>query len=235
VRVGSMIAAIVRAFATLWLREEWAIVRSQIERHQTFLLLHRHFTPPRLAQLLLISGEDRRHGRHPGYDVQAMIRAFVHRAFFRSREGASSIEQQIVRVVTGRFERTWRRKVREILLASLVASHFPKQLTPSLYLSIGYYGWRMNSFVQASRRLALLDDLSLADAAALVARLKYPEPRNPPKSRLQQIDARMRYLKNLYEIHRLDGTYGHLGIVTDGTTIRHREEPTGALGSTPCG
>src|SRR5207244_8697723 len=101
------------------------------------------------------------------------------------REGASTIEQQIVRVLTNRFERTFVRKVHEVLLAALVADLFPKSATPRLYLSIGYFGWRMDGFLQACRRLELRPDiLSLDDAADVVARLKYPEPHTAPPSRV---------------------------------------------------
>jgi len=129
----------------------------------------------------------------------------------------------LVRVVTNQFERNLRRKVREILLASLVTEYFSKTETPAIYLSVGYYGWRMNSYSQACRRLNLRpDNLSLDDAAALVARLKYPEPSIAPSQRTEQIVQRKEYLKRLYRRHLQDGTYLHLGIGTDGKTISIR-------------
>ena len=63
--------------------------------------------------------------------------------------GASTINQQLVRVLTNRYERTFKRKVKEILLASLVARAIPKTDIPGIYLSVAYFGWRMNGLVQA--------------------------------------------------------------------------------------
>ena len=224
---------LVRSIARLFLCREWVLVCSCIERYLAFLNTHPYHTPPIVAQLLLVSAEDRRHGRHPGYDLRAIARAVIRRFLFSRREGASTIEQQIVRVVTNRFDRTWRRKIREILLASLVAEYFPKFVTPLLYLSIGYYGWRMNNFVQACSRLALPPDhLSLDQAAELVARLKYPQPAIASSRRLEQIKQRTQYLKRLYRKHLLDGTYNHLEIAY-GNPLPSRRKFAETLGLIP--
>ena len=70
---------------------------------------------------LLAAIEDRKFFIHDGYDVLGMIRA-VHVFIFRSKlEGASTIEQQLVRVLTDRRELTLYRKFREICLASAVS------------------------------------------------------------------------------------------------------------------
>jgi len=194
------------------LRREWAFLRPEILRLNADLARKPSLAPSLMAQRLLVSGEDRRHGRHPGFDAIAICRALWRRIGEGRREGASTIEQQIVRVVSNRFEPTVTRKVREVLLASLVAELLPKSATPSLYLSIGYFGWRMNGFAQACRRLGLRSaSLSLDDAAALVARLKYPEPRQASVFRLHQIERRCLYLRALFYHHLEDGTYQHLG------------------------
>jgi membrane peptidoglycan carboxypeptidase len=132
-------------------------------------------------------------------------------------EGASTIEQQIVRVITGRYERTLRRKIREIFLAVLVARFFPKAVLPAVYLAIGYYGWRMNGYVQACRRLGLSPQvLTPEEAAGLVARLKYPQPQDASFIRMLQIDRRAKHLRCLHQRHIFAGKYGHL----NGKTIR---------------
>lgn len=163
-----------------------------------------------------MSGEDHRHARHSGFDPIAIGRAVWRRLIRESREGASTIEQQIVRVVTGRYERTLRRKVREIFLAILVAHSFPKETLPAVYLVIAYYGWHMNGYSQACQRLGLSSHcLTLDEAAGLVARLKYPQPREAPVQRMLQIERRVKHLRILYRQHINDGTYKHL----NGTTL----------------
>lgn len=190
---------------------EWSVVRDRIAREWRLLSRSPAFAPPLLAQQLLVSGEDHRHSRHPGFDVIAIGRAMWRRLSRGTREGASTIEQQIVRVVTGRYERTYRRKMREIVLAVLVAHRFPKAILPAVYLRIGYYGWRMNGYREACLRLGI-DCVSLSphDAAKLVARLKYPQPRQLPHRRELQIDLRARHLCTLYRRHVCTRTYEHL-------------------------
>jgi membrane carboxypeptidase/penicillin-binding protein len=205
-------AYIIRVIAKTLLRAEWAALHSEVIRRHSMLTDGSNPVAPLLVQRLLVSGEDHRHGRHCGFDLYAICRAIWRRVAWSRREGASTIEQQIVRVLTNRFEPTVSRKVRELLLAALLSKAIPKSATPSLYLSIGYFGWRMNSFAQACRKLGIRPDtISLEEAAGLVARLKYPEPHVSPVSRLAQINRRCEHLKHLYRRHLADGTYSHLG------------------------
>jgi len=207
-----MAAYMMRVIAKTFLRSEWAVLRSQIIRRQRILTDGSNPVAPLVVGRLLVSGEDHRHGRHCGFDLYAICRAIWRRVASGRREGASTIEQQIVRVLTNRFEPTIGRKVREILLAALLSEAVSKRDMPILYLSVGYFGWRMNGFTQACRRLGIHPDtISLDEAAGLVARLKYPEPRVSPPSRLAQIKRRREHLKRLYERHLADGTYNYLG------------------------
>jgi transglycosylase len=168
---------ILRAYAHLFLGASIVELRRIIASRWTALNEGRRPMPPLLAIQLLVSGEDHRNGRHSGIDVRAIARAIWRTYVQRRREGGSTIEQQLVRVLTGRFERTIRRKVREILLAVVVAHEFEKRLLATLYLDAAYYGWHMNGFAQACHRLAITPaHMDLLAAAGLVARLKYPQP-----------------------------------------------------------
>ena len=204
------------------LAPDWEVIRGRIESECARLASSPELAPSTSMQRLLVSGEDHRHGRHPGFDPIAIGRALWRRLSRGSHEGASTIEQQIVRVITNRYERSIARKIREILLAILVADRYPKHILPGVYLAIGYYGWRMNGYDQARRRLGLSPHCAtLHDAARLVARLKYPQPRDTWVLRLAQIDRRAKHLCALYRRHATDGTYGYL----DGPTVRNRSAP----------
>ena len=63
---------------------------------------------------------------------------------------------QLVRVLTGRFERSWRRKIDEMVLAVLLTRHVPSNELPALYLSVGYYGFRrvVSAIVRGLRTVA---------------------------------------------------------------------------------
>ncbi len=206
-----MLIGLLRFVAKIIMRKDWRFVHDRIAFELSQIAKEDKCSPSLAAQLLLVSGEDHRHGRHCGFDLYAICRATWKRVTWQSREGASTIEQQIVRVITKRFEVTVRRKVREILLAALVAESFPKALLPSVYLRVGYYGWRMDGYSQACNSLGLHPKyLSLGQAASLVARLKYPQPRVMPGHRVDQIRCRSQHLLALYQYHKLDGTYDHL-------------------------
>jgi membrane carboxypeptidase/penicillin-binding protein len=207
-----MAAYILRVIVKTLLHAEWETLCAALMRSRRMLTHGLYPTTPLVVQRLLVSAEDHRHARHCGFDVYAICRAIWRRVAFGRREGASTIEQQIVRVLTNRFEPTVSRKLHELMLAALLSEAIPKSQMPNLYLSIGYFGWRMNGFAEACRRLGVRPDtISLDEAAALVARLKYPEPRVAPLARLTQINRRREHLKHLYGRHLANGAYSHLG------------------------
>ncbi|MCY4496528.1 MAG: transglycosylase domain-containing protein [Rhodospirillaceae bacterium] len=144
---------------------------------------------------LLVAGEDHRIALHPGVDPLALCRA-AWRTYGRGRvEGGSTVAMQFVRVLTGRFENSWRRKMREMALAVVATRYAHRSELASLYLLVGYYGWRMNGFGQACRRLGIdPKTCSLRDSAMLIARLKYPQPRDCSVTRWAQIVGRGEYL-----------------------------------------
>ena len=205
------LAQMVSVFALFLLRREWLDLRDDLARIYRAHVNALGSPPTPLAQQLLISGEDHRFFRHRGIDPIAVCRAMWRGIVLGQREGASTIEMQIVRVVSRRFERTLRRKVRELALATLVAREIPKHALPSLYLRIGYFGWRMNGFEGACRRLGVSPEaLTPGQTAALVARLKYPQPRLTSPDRWNKINTRAQHLLRLHSQHKDDRTYAGL-------------------------
>ena len=172
----------------------WAAVRHKVDAARA-RLASAEVRPNRSMCRLLVVGEDHRIALHPGVDPLALCRA-AWRTYCRGRrEGGSTVAMQLVRVFAGRFERSWRRKADEMILAMLVTRHVPSDELPSLYLSVAYYGWGMNGFVQACRRLRIDPEYcSLQESASVVARLKYPEPRTCTTVRRLQIARRSEYL-----------------------------------------
>ena len=179
----------------------WTKLASQVEAARAQLATA-ELRPNRSMCRLLVLGEDHRIARHPGVDPVALCRALWRTYCCGRREGGSTIAMQLVRVLTGRFERSWRRKANEIVLALRVTRHVPRGELPELYLSVGYYGWRMNGFDQACRHLRIDPaSCSLRESAMLVARLKYPEPRTCSSVRRGQIAKRSEYLMERFKDH----------------------------------
>jgi penicillin-binding protein 1A len=146
---------------------------------------------------ILVLGEDRRFYSHYGVDTKATIRAFLCSLINRQLQGGSTITQQLVRVLTGRYEVTLSRKVFEMALAAKVDASYAKETQLLCYVSIAYFGWQMNGIGQACRRLGLRSPFSTRDAAQLIARLKYPEPKNPSEKLQAKIRNRTQHLEKL--------------------------------------
>lgn len=150
---------------------------------------------PAAAIAALIAAEDRRFYRHIGFDAAAIVRAGWKYMVQRRVSGASTIEQQLVRTIRRRYERTLRRKISEILLAGALQSLASKSEIATLYLRVAYFGWRMNGLRQALARLQISEThISRDEAAYIVALLKYPLPRRPTEARLRLIRRRQQYI-----------------------------------------
>jgi penicillin-binding protein 1A len=205
------ISQLIRVLGAWLVRKEWHAIRGDLARIR-FLQSHEiRYAPTLLAQRYLILGEDHRFFSHGGVDPIAICRAAWRGVVLRRPEGASTIEMQVVRVISGRYERTIRRKLREMILATLVSQEVPKDALPSLYLRIGYYGSHMNGLAEAYRRLGLSsENLTPMVTARLVARLKYPEPREANPRRRSQIDMRAHHLLRLDHAYRSSQDYGSL-------------------------
>ena len=175
-------------------REKWTDLRYKVDAARAWLATA-EVRPNESMCRLLVVGEDHRIALHPGVDPLALCRAVWRTYGRRRREGGSTVAMQLVRVLTGRFERSLRRKAHEMILAICVTGYVPRDELPALYLSVGYYGWGMNGFAQACRRLCIDPDAcSLQESASVVARLKYPEPRRCTTRRRLQIARRSEYL-----------------------------------------
>lgn len=181
---------------------DWQRLRESVDRLRLEMRSSKSPLPTWEMCTFLIAGEDRRFWRHPGFDVWALCRAFISTYFLSSRQGGSTIAMQLVRTITGKYENTLSRKVREILLSIRLTRYVPREILPLLYLWVAYYGWRMNNFSQACSRLKISpSSVGSYEAAKLVARLKYPQPRNEDPRRLMKIHRRALYLLKLS--HRL--------------------------------
>ena len=177
------------------IRDEWRRLSASIDALEREIEYFSSLCPsPRMCRLLIVA-EDHRIGKHMGVDLIALCRAVWKTLFCGERQGASTIAMQLNRTITGIYDRKVRRKAVEMLLALRLSRYVAKERLPFLYLWCGYYGWMMNSFQQACRRQDLdPSSITLQEEAELVARLKYPQPREFNSKRMEAIRARGRNL-----------------------------------------
>jgi membrane peptidoglycan carboxypeptidase len=133
-----------------------------------------------------IATEDARFYQNPGFDPIGIARAVAQAA--REREfvsGASTITQQLVRALLleedERTQRTFRRKVREIILAAEISRTYPKNEILELYLNEIYYGNLAYGIEAASRTYfdKAAADLTLSEASLLAGLPQAPAAWDP--------------------------------------------------------
>ena len=203
-----LIAHAIAPIAEWLFRREWLALKDKLKLIYQYHQQEYESRPSILLQSLLISGEDHRFFTHGGFDIIAFCRVIWRGTILGQKEGASTIEMQIVRILTERYERTITRKIRETALATLLTQIAPKSELPSIYIRIGYYGWKMNGFRAACNHLGLDPRLiKQEDAAALIASLKYPQSHYISDHRRNQIKRRAEHLLMLHRRHLLNGTY----------------------------
>lgn len=149
---------------------------------------------------MLIAGEDHRYRFHVGFDIIAIVRAIYKNYRYGTHEGGSTIEQQYVRVLSGCYERSLRRKVKEILFAIRISFVESKKSIAWNYLNIAYYGTNYQTLPKILGKFgySIEDELPPEVCAEVIARLKYPEPKSYSPSRLHQIEKRKSYILSLY-------------------------------------
>ena len=180
------------------IRGLWAQVRGSVDQLEVDLSRLEQPRPTSRMCKYLIVAEDHRFALHPGVDPLALVRAAWKTCFSNSRQGGSTIAMQLVRTILGHCEPTFKRKAEEIVLAVLLSRYVAKERVPRLYLSCAYYGWKMNNFVEACTRLGI--DTATAtefEEAQLVARIKYPQPREYHARRMEQIRRRASHVLSL--------------------------------------
>jgi penicillin-binding protein 1A len=124
-----------------------------------------------------IAIEDRRFYRHSGLDPWGMGRA-LWRNFRagRTREGGSTITQQLAKTSFLSPERTFSRKAQEALIALWLEARLSKSQILSRYLSNVYFGDNVYGLRAAARHYFNVDpeDLTLAQAAMLAGVVNAP-------------------------------------------------------------
>jgi membrane carboxypeptidase/penicillin-binding protein PbpC len=154
--------------------------------------------PERLTEFerLVITLEDRRFFRHSGVDLKGVAREFSRILILRKPRGASTIDMQFVRTATGRYERSVRRKLREILLSCLMQFRYPKIVILRSYLQIAYFGTGLRGAQSATPQCA--DEISGMPAALLAAHLVYPRPAQESKTWEKKLLRRANYIYSIY-------------------------------------
>jgi penicillin-binding protein 1A len=137
---------------------------------------------PQLMQQAFLSAEDDRFFEHPGVDYQGLLRAAVNLIMTGRRgQGGSTITMQLARNFYLSSEKTYLRKLNEILLALKIENELSKEKILELYLNKIYLGNRSYGVAAAAHVYygVELDELTLAQIAMIAGLPKAPSTYNP--------------------------------------------------------
>ncbi len=124
-----------------------------------------------------VAVEDRRFDSHWGVDPRGILRAFVNNMFTdNSRQGGSTITQQLAKNAFLNSDRTFGRKFQEVLIAFWLEAWLTKNEILSRYLSNVYFGDNQYGLDAAARHYFSrpATDLTVAQAAMLAGLVKAP-------------------------------------------------------------
>lgn len=151
---------------------------------------------PLTLQEATIAIEDANFYDHPGFDVKATIRvALAHLGILPSsyyRGGGSTITQQLIKNTVVGDERTYARKVKELILSFELERKASKEEILELYLNQISYGSQAYGVEAASVRYfgKSASQLSLSESALLAAVPQASTRLSPHGSHLDQLKAR---------------------------------------------
>jgi len=145
----------------------------------------RNLTPikeiPQIMKDAVLSIEDSRFYQHGGVDYLGIIRAGFANLGKRKSQGASTITMQVARNVYLSAEKTYTRKIYEILLTFKLEHMLTKDQILEIYMNQIFLGNRAYGFASASEAYfgKPLKDISIAEAAMLAGLPKAPSAYNP--------------------------------------------------------
>ncbi|MFZ5631745.1 MAG: transglycosylase domain-containing protein [Bacillota bacterium] len=137
---------------------------------------------PEIVQQAFLAAEDHRFNQHHGVDFKGIIRAaFTDIVGVGKHQGASTITQQLVKLSFLTPEKTFKRKIQEVILAIQVEHYYSKDEILEMYLNKIYFGQGAYGIQSAAQTYFKKDakDLTLAEAALLAGIPKTPNYYSP--------------------------------------------------------
>ena len=145
----------------------------------------RNFTPisqmPKVLKDAVLAAEDARFYEHGGVDYKGIVRAALANLRDARSQGASTITMQVAKNFYLPTEKTYTRKIYELLLTLKIEGLLSKEQILELYMNQIYLGQRAYGFAAASEIYfgKPVKDLSIAESAMLAGLPVAPSAYNP--------------------------------------------------------
>ena len=148
-----------------------------------------------------IATEDKNFYKHDGYDILGLVRSTIVNVLAgRAKQGASTITQQLARILFLSNEKTFDRKIKELILASRIEKTITKDQILEMYLNAVYLGSGSYGVLSASKTYFDKDlkQLTLAEKALIAGLPQAPSVYSPFKNPDKAIKRRNQVLKRMY-------------------------------------
>ncbi len=191
--------------------------------------------PPHLIHAVL-AAEDSGFYHHHGVDLTGILRALITNLRKGTiRQGGSTLTQQLAKNYFLTPERTYRRKLRELLIALVLEYKYDKNEILEIYLNEIYWGQRGSVSINGVGEASLfyfgkpVEALSIVEAATLAGLIKAPNAYSPYVNKSRCLKRRNNILVAMHQNGWLDK--GELKdalprpLIPAGHTTYHRQAP----------
>ncbi|MBC7649904.1 MAG: penicillin-binding protein 1A [Vitreoscilla sp.] len=171
---------------------------------------------PKVMKDAVLAIEDARFFSHGGVDYLGVVRAGLANVGRTKAQGASTITMQVARNVYLSAEKTYTRKIYEILLTFKLEHMLTKDQILEIYMNQIFLGNRAYGFAAASDGYfgKPLKDISIAEAAMLAGLPKAPSAYNPI------VNPKRARARQLYIIERMEDN----GFITSAQAVAAKAE-----------
>ena len=153
-----------------------------------------------------IAAEDDSFYEHPGVDFKGLLRAGLQLVLTgKKKQGGSTITMQVTRSFLLSNEKTYTRKIKEIILALKIEHEYPKNKIMELYVNQIFMGHRAYGIRAAAQVYygKSLTELSLAEHAMIAGLPKAPSLYNPITNQARAIERRNYVLHRMLELKHI--------------------------------
>ncbi len=164
------------------------------------VILKRNEIPDKMVHAIL-SAEDADFYKHTGIDFSGILRAaLIDIKSFRVAQGASTITQQLARLLFLTNERTFTRKLKEAILAVEIERHYSKDEILTLYMNQCYFGHGAYGVESAAQTFfdTSVSELTIPQCALLVSLLTNPYYNSPFRFPDKALHNRNKVLRRMY-------------------------------------
>lgn len=146
-----------------------------------------------------IAIEDKNFYKHGGFSVWAMFRTVITNIIYNRKAGGSTLTQQFVKNAILSSEKSYIRKIKELVLAQRIEKKFSKDEILQMYLNEIPYGSNAYGVEAASQKFfgKSVKDINLAESALLAALPQAPSRYSPYGQNVDILMGRKDYILDL--------------------------------------